>query len=172
MDKLNMELRLWDYIDGSSTIEEKSVVETLIREHAEWRALYQELLQTHQSLAAIELEAPSLRFTKNVMEEIARHAIAPAAKAYINNKIIWGIAAFFLLSIAGFLIYGFAQIDWTIHTSTTNTFGIDLAKVDYSQLFNSSVMNVFMMLNAVLFLMLLDRFLDNKRGPLSTGGGT
>src|SRR6476469_8907634 len=113
MEKLDMELQLWDYIDGNSTPEERSLVETLIRENAEWRALYQELLQTHQSLADIDLEEPSLRFSKNVMEEIAKYHIAPETKSYINNKIIWGIAAFFVLSIVGFLIYGIGQIDWS-----------------------------------------------------------
>jgi hypothetical protein len=166
MDTLDMELRLWEYIDGHSTAEEKTVVETLIRENAQWRALYQDLLQTHQSLTAIELEEPSLRFTKNVMEEIAKHHIAPATKKYINNKIIWGIGAFFILSIVGFLIYGFGQIDWSISSETTNPLGVDLSKVDYGSIFNSTVMNVFMMLNAVLGLMLLDRFLSNKRKKL------
>lgn len=166
MDKLDIEERLWAYIDGLSPADEKSVVETLIRENAQWRALYRELLQMHQSLTAVELEEPSLRFTKNVMEEIARHHIAPATKTYINQKIIWGIAAFFVLSIAGFLVYGFSQVDWTSAGATTNPFGVDLTKVNYGSLFNSTVMNVFMMLNAVLGLMLLDRFLSNKRKKL------
>ena len=166
MDTLDMELRLWEYIDGHGTAEEKTVVETLIRENAQWRAMYQELLQTHQSLTAIELDEPSLRFTKNVMEEIAKHHIAPATKKYINNKIIWGIGAFFFLSIIGFLIYGLGQIDWSISSETTNPLGVDLSKVDYGSIFNSTVMNVFMMLNAVLGLMLLDRYLSNKRKKL------
>src|SRR3954465_9654687 len=99
METMEMEQRLWEYIDGISPIEERSVVETLIRENAQWRTLYQELLQVHQSLTDIDLEQPSMRFTKNVMEEIAKHHIAPATKAYINKKVIWGIAAFFILSI-------------------------------------------------------------------------
>jgi hypothetical protein len=45
-------------------------------------------------------------------------------------------------------------------------FGIDLAKVEYGKMFNSMVMNVFMMLNAVLGLMLVDRYLGNKRKKL------
>jgi hypothetical protein len=166
MDTLDMELRLWEYIDGHSTTEEKNVVETLIRENAQWRALYQDLLQTHQSLTGLELDEPSLRFTKNVMEEIAKYHIAPATKKYINNKIIWGIGAFFILSIIGFLIYGVGQIDWSISSSTSNPLGVDLTQVDYGRMFNSTVMNVFMMLNAVLGLMLLDRFLSNKRKKL------
>src|SRR5215203_5175286 len=110
MNNLEIEQRLWEYIDGHATAEETTVVEMLILENKQWRDLYQELLQVNESLADIDLEQPSLRFTKNVMEEIAKFHIAPATKNYINNKIIWGIAAFFLLSIAGFLIYGITQI--------------------------------------------------------------
>jgi len=166
METTDIEQRLWEYIDGISTADERSVVETLIRENAQWRALYQELLQVHQSLADIDIEQPSMRFTKNVMEEIARYHIAPATKAYINKKIIWGIAAFFMLSIVGFLVYGFGQIDWSATANADNSLGIDLSKVDYGQMFNSTVMNVVMMLNAVLGLMLLDRYISNKRKKL------
>ena len=166
METIDIEQRLWEYIDGISTADERSVVETLIRDNAEWRALYQELLQVNQSLAAIDLEQPSMRFTKNVMEEIAKFHIAPATKTYINNKIIWGIAAFFMLSIVGFLIYAIGQIDWSISANSNSSLGIDLSKVDYGRMFNSTVMNIVMMLNAVLGLMLLDRYFGNKRKKL------
>jgi hypothetical protein len=166
METIDMEQRLWEYIDGISTADERSVVETLIRDNAEWRALYQELLQVNQSLADIDLEQPSLRFTKNVMEEIAKYHIAPATKTYINNKIIWGIAAFFVLSIVGFLIYGIGQIDWSVSANSNSPLSIDLSKLDYGKMFNSSVMNIFMMVNAVLGLMLLDRYFGNKRKKL------
>src|SRR5438045_4783141 len=131
METIDMEQRLWEYIDGISTADERSVVETLIRDNAEWRALYQELLQVNQSLADIDLEQPSMRFTKNVMEEITKYHIAPATKTYINNKIIWGIAAFFVLSIVGFLIYGIGQIDWSVQANSSSSLGIDLSKVNY-----------------------------------------
>src|SRR5690349_8004057 len=84
-----MEARLWAYIDGLS--EEASLIEKLVAENREWKEKYAELLDVHQLMGATELEEPSLRFTKNVMEEIARYQIAPATKEYINKKIIWGI---------------------------------------------------------------------------------
>jgi len=167
MDTVNdMEQRLWEYIDGFSSAAEKSIVETLIRENQQWRNLYQELLQVNSSLANMDLEQPSMRFTKNVMEEIAKFQIAPATKAYINNKVIFGIVAFFVLSIVGFLVYGMGQIDWTVTSQSQSPIGIDLSKVDYSKMFNNTVMNLFMMLNAVLGLMLLDHYFGKKRKQL------
>src|SRR5215212_2289410 len=100
-----MEFRLWEYIDGMGTSTERSALEQLIREHALWKARYEQLLEVHQSLSLVELEQPSLRFSKNVMEEIGRTQISPAARNYINNKVIWGIGIFFLTMIAGFIIY-------------------------------------------------------------------
>lgn len=160
----NMELRLWDYIDGIS--EESFIIEKLIAENVDWRAKYNELLEIHSLVNATELEQPSLRFTKNVMEEIARLQIAPATKKYINQKIIWGIAAFFITVIVGFLIYGLSQINWSSAGSNTSPMGVDFSRVDYSVFFNNNYVNVFMMLNVILGLLLLDRYLNMKRNKL------
>ena len=138
-------------------------MEKLIAENVVWKQRYHELLDLHQSINLIELEQPSLRFTKNVMEEIARYQIAPATKKYINNKIIWGIALFFGTLIIGFLIYGISQINWAAGTDSQSTIGIDFTQVDYSRVFNNNFVNIFMMLNIVLGLMLLDRYLNNRK---------
>ena len=157
----DMETRLWAYIDGVS--EETSKIEELMAENRLWREKYAELLEVHQLMAGVELEEPSLRFTKNVMEEIARYQIAPATKEYINKKIIWGIAIFFITMLIGFLGYGLGQIDWSEAGSTESPIGVDLGAVDYSKFFSSNLMNGFMMLNIVLGLFLLDRYLNMKR---------
>ena len=75
-----MELQLWEYIDGSLLDAERNAVEKLIADNSFWKQRYHELLDLHQSINLIELEQPSLRFTKNVMDEIARYQIAPATK--------------------------------------------------------------------------------------------
>jgi hypothetical protein len=162
----DIEVKLWEYIDGLSNDAEKTSIEKLITENAEWKAKYHQLLEVHQSLNLVELEEPSLRFIKNVMEEIAKYQIAPATKTYINSKIVWSIGVFFLTMIAGFLIYGIAQINWTVAGETKSPLGIDLTKVDYSRMFNNNLMNGVMMLNIVLGLFLFDRFLSNKNKKL------
>ena len=161
-----MDMRLWEYIDGLANEKERSVIEKLIEENAEWRAKYQDLLEVHQLVQDSELEQPSLRFTKNVMEEIARYQIAPAAKKYLNNRIIWGIGFFFITMIVGFLIYGIAQIDWSATRDAKSALGIDLDKVDYGKIFNNTFVNIFMMLNVVLGLVLLERYLSNRNKKL------
>jgi hypothetical protein len=162
-NKNNIDDRLWEFIDGQSSMEEKSAIENLIETNKQWKEKYHELLELHQLVQSSTLEEPSLRFTKNVMEEIAKYQIAPAAKAYINNKIIWGIGIFFITLIIGFLIYGFGQVDWN---ANDNTLPIDISKVNYGKFFNNTYVNVFMMINVVLGLMLLDRYLAAKKKKL------
>ena len=160
------EERLWDYIDGVSSPGERTVIEQLIQTELEWKSKYRELLEVQQLLQSSELEAPSMRFTRNVMEEIAKLQIAPATRNYINKRIIWGIGAFFITIIIGFLVYGFGQIDWTAQGDSklpVDFKNVDFSKVDYSKMFNNNLVNAFMMLNVILGLFLLDRYLANKR---------
>ena len=158
----NMEDRLWDYIDGTGSAEEKSFIEQLLESNLEWRAKYKELLEVHQLMSNhLELDEPSMRFTQNVMEDIAKYKIAPAAKSYINKRVIWGIGFFFLLSIIGFLIYGFGQVNWS--DSSGGSFAIDFSKVDLSKVFNNTYTNAFLMVNVVLGLILLDMYLGKKK---------
>ena len=156
------EARLWEYIDGFGEASERSVIEKLVAENKTWREKYKELLELHQVMQSSDLEEPSMRFTKNIMEEISKLHIAPAAKNYINKKIIWGIGGTMIAMIIGFLIYGIAQINWSEGSSYTSK-GFDFTQVDYSKMFNNNLMNVFMMLNIVLGLIFLDRYLANRK---------
>ena len=157
----SIEQQLWSYIDGAVSVEEKNAIEKLLESNPDWKRKYNELLEVHQLMNSSDLEQPSMRFTKNVMEEIAKFHIAPATKNYINNKIIWGIAAFFLTLIAGFLVYGIGQINW--NTQSNTKLPVDFSKVDFSGIFSNNFVNGFMMVNVLLGLALLDRVLANKR---------
>ncbi len=162
----NIEERLWNFIDGTASANEKTVVEKLLESNTEWKAKYYELLQVNELLKSTELEEPGMRFTKNVMEEILKLHIAPATKSYINKKIIWGIGIFFIALLAAFLIYGFGQMDWTSAQETEfskNINKVDLSKLDFSRFFTNTWVNAFMMINIVLGLVLLDNYLSNKR---------
>ncbi|MFT3824597.1 MAG: hypothetical protein QM731_11780 [Chitinophagaceae bacterium] len=159
----NMEERLWEYIDGTCSAEEKSFIEQLIESHREWKEKYHELLDVHILMQdSLELDNPSMRFTRNVMEEIARHQIAPAAQTYINKKIITAIGAFFVLSIVGFLIYILAQFNWSFGNSTNNL-AVNADKFDWTKLASSTSMNIFLGVNVILGLMLLDMYLTRKK---------
>ena len=172
-----MEDRLWDYIDGISSSAERSAVETLIAANQEWRRKYHELLDVHQLLAGSELEEPSMRFTKNVMEEIARHHVAPATTTYVNKNIIRSIGAFFLSMIAGLIIYCFAMIKWSGGSSSSSNLitsystslekKLPLEKINWEKLFSSSYVTAFMLIAVVSGLVLLDLYLQRKKQQIS-----
>lgn len=156
-----MEERLWDYIDGLCQANEKELIGKLLKEDQVWKAKYEELIKVQDWMKMAETEQPSLRFTKNVMEEIARTQISPAAHQYINNRIIWGIGFFFIAMLAGILIYGFGQMLSSPGEATTVSKYI--GKIDFSKFFNNNLINVLMMINVVIGLFLLDNYLSNKR---------
>jgi magnesium-transporting ATPase (P-type) len=157
----NMEERLWNFIDGTVSANEKSAIEELLQSNYEWKAKYNDLLHFNNLLKSSEMEAPSLRFSKNVMEEISKLHIAPAAKSYINKKIIWGIGFFFIAMLIGFLIYGFGQM--TFATGEETVISKNLDKLDFSKFFNNTWINMLMMINVVIGLFLLDNYLGSKR---------
>jgi hypothetical protein len=172
-----MEDRLWDYIDGLSSPAERSAVETLIAANQQWSRKYRELLDVHQLLAGSELEEPSLRFSKNVMEEIARHHVAPATTTYVNKNIIRSIGAFFISMIAGLLIYCFAMIKWSGGSSSSSNLissystslekNSPLEKINWGKLFSSSYVTAFMLIAIVSGLFLLDLYLQRKKQQVS-----
>jgi hypothetical protein len=170
-----MNERLWDFIDGLSSTAERSAVEGLIATHGVWRLKYDELLELHQTMASAELEQPSLRFSKNVMEQIARYHVAPATKSYFNKNIIRGIGAFFLVTITGFLVFSLAQFYSAdqILAPDNNSSGLiskyghaiqhRVDTVNWSGIFNNTYTNIFLMVNLILGLMLLDMYLARKQ---------
>ncbi|MEP7107857.1 MAG: hypothetical protein ABI760_07740 [Ferruginibacter sp.] len=154
----NIETQIWNYMDGTISVEEKALIEGLLLNNAKWQKVYSEILQLQILMKNdIELDEPYMSFTKNIMEEIAALQITPATKTYINKRIINGIAAFFMILIGGLLIYGFTQVDWTANGNVLSSF--NLPKLDQTKYFTSQFMNTFLMINVVLGLILLDRFL-------------
>jgi hypothetical protein len=163
-EEINIEETLWNYIDGNMKTEDISFVEQLLQSNTEWNAKYGELVEVHRLMQNhIELDQPSMRFTQNVMEEISRLYITPATGNYINKNVIRGIGLFFLTTIGGLLIYVFGQIDWS---KTNNHSTLDKRQaggVDWSKFYNDSYMNMFIMVNIILALMLLDMYITNRK---------
>jgi hypothetical protein len=114
-----------------------------------------------------------MRFTKNVMEEIARYHVAPATKTYIDKNVIRTIGAFFLTLIAGFLTYCLSRFDWSppagngsgspALTTYTNT----LEKFNWTKVFSGTYTSVFLLVIVIMGFMLLDMYLRRKKEQAS-----
>ena len=166
--EVNMEERLWDFIDGLSSPAEKSAVEELIAANAEWMRKYKELLDVHQLMTSSQLDEPSLRFTRNVMEEIARYQVAPATKTYINKNVIRGIGGFFLSMILGLIAFFIIQVKMSKSTASAPDMklpSIDIATptVDLGKALGSLPVMLFMFITVVMGLVLLDLYLQRRR---------
>lgn len=168
MKEQQIEEQLWSYIDGSATATEKVFVEKMLAAHEEWKAKYKEQLELHQLLMnETELEQPPLRFTKNIMEQIAGMQPKAATSTYINKNIIRSIAAFFILSISALLIYSFTQVNWSSTGGSSiipfDAKDIRLPQFEFSKLINSNVINILLMITLVTGLMLFDGILRRKK---------
>lgn len=160
-----IEQYIWDYIDGLTTTDEKHMVERLLKTDQQWMTVYNECMLFNEKIADADvIEQPSLRFTKNVMEEVAKYNIAPPAKSYINKRIIHGIAAFFVLSITGFVVYGISLIDLSA-AGSAKTSGADMSRLNlnWSKYLNSTVLNIFLLMDVVVALLLLDQYLSRNK---------
>ena len=169
-----MERLIWDFIDGRCSPEEKELItQRLVKDHL-WKNRYSQLLNIHDMLSKEELELPSLRFTKNIMEEIAKYQVAPATKSYINKNVIRVFAAFFLLMIIGLFIYFLGQIHWANQSSDNliPAYSLDANKLNWSKLLNNSYVNIFIGVNIFLGLILVDKYLREKKNSRHTSHWT
>ena len=167
---IQMEERLWDYIDGRSAPAERSSIETLLAENLEWQRKYKELLDMHQMMQDVELAAPSMRFSKNVMEEIARLQVAPATKTYINKNIIRSIGAFFLTMIGGLLVYCLGQFKRSgsgspsaFHPRYDLDLDTKMRAFNWVKIYTSPYTNLFVLILVILGLVMLDMYLQRKK---------
>jgi hypothetical protein len=94
---------------------------------------------------------------------VADVKIAPAAKQYINYGIIKGIAAFFIITITGFLGYALLNEKWGSAGTTYNFNALNLNKLQLPSLFNSGVFNLIIALNIILALVFADMILRRKK---------
>jgi len=170
----DMEQQIWEYIDGHCSPAEKEVIARNLAENPIWKSKYNELITVHKMLQQEELDMPSLRFTKNVMEEISRYQVAPATKNYINKNVIRGITSFFLVMIVGLIIYFIGQIHWN-SSSTDNlvpAFNLDANKLNWSKMLNNTYVNIFIGINTILGLILFDKYMQGRKKGGHTGQWT
>ncbi|MBL4678646.1 MAG: hypothetical protein JKY70_20990 [Mucilaginibacter sp.] len=153
----SIEEKLWNYIDGACPPEEQQAIEQLIATDEVYRNKYNELLQLNNEFAVMEIDEPPMAFTYNVMQTIrAEHGLQPS-KSRIDGRIIWGIAAFFIITIAALLIYAFSTVNWSNATHVNNTIKIDTNK--FTGVFSGVAGKGFLFLDVVLGLFLIDHYL-------------
>lgn len=153
-----IEQEIWDYLDGNLSQTERKLVELRIHSDIEYRSLFEEFKFLQDSMQALELDQPSMSFNRNVMEQVALEPAPGLIKSLIDKRIIYGISAFFILTITGLLIYLFASVDWSSFPEATKN-AITLPELNYSALLDKTFIRAFLFIDIVLGMLLADGFL-------------
>lgn len=153
-----IEEQLWSYIDGTCTPAEKEAIAKRIATDDEYRKTYNELLTFDAELGHLELDEPPMAFNYKVMEGIRTELASQPLKAAINKKIIWAIAAFFIVTILALVAVAFGTINWTSANA-----GIEIPKqlntTHINSFFEGPFVKGFLFFDVVLGLFLLDSYL-------------
>jgi len=156
-----IEEKLWNYIDGTCSDEEKKAIDILIAQDEVYRRKYEELLVLNQEFSKMELDEPPMAFTYNVMEAIrAEHAQQPL-KAGIDKRIIKGISGFFIISILLLVIYALSTVrlgpvNISVHLPDS------LKLPDIKNYLSKPVLEGFVFFDVVLGLFLFDAYLRKR----------
>ncbi len=155
----SIEEKLWEYIDGACSTEEREAIDLLIAQDETYRQKYLELLALNREIAEMEMDEPSMALTYNVLETIRADYAKKPLKAAIDSRIIKGIAGFFVFTIAALLIFMLVNINW----SAGNTAVVPALKLpDLKVFLSGSVVKGFLFFDVVLLLFLFDGFLRKR----------
>jgi anti-sigma factor RsiW len=154
-----IEKKLWEYIDGTCSPEERDAISRLIERDEVYRKKYEELLRLNAGFANMELDEPSMAFTYNVMETIRTENAMKPLKAAVNKYIIGGIGLFFVFTIAALLVFTLTQINWSAGAGTS---ALSFTMPHIPDHINSTVVYAFLFVDLILALFLLDNYLRKK----------
>lgn len=150
------EEQLWNYIDGFCTNLEKAEIEARLKADEAFQQLYRQLLEVNKQLAIhLEIDEPSMSFTRNVMEQVQQEIAPVKLKTKVDKRIIYAIGGFFSLTLLAVLIYAFATITPNFTLAMPN---IKL-ETEMQSLFTFTTLKIFLFVDAVLLLIYFDSYL-------------
>lgn len=155
---ITMEEEIWDYIDGKCTAEQIIAIEIKIASDPAYRSLYEEFLSVHQQMDSLELDEPSMSFTRNVMEQVKLEIPPVALKTKVDTRIIYGIAAFFGLSLLALTVYVISNLNFTMPAVNMQT-----ESLDFSKYLTPTFIKVFILIDIILGLIYLDSVFRRKK---------
>ncbi|RZK90303.1 MAG: hypothetical protein EOO98_08630 [Pedobacter sp.] len=153
-----IEQQLWDYIDGNLDADEAQTIEEKINTNAEIKLQYEELLSLNIAFGKIELDEPSMSFTRNVMESVSIAPAPIALKTKVNTRIIYGIGGFFIFSLMALFGYALFNLDFK-----TTDFDLKLnADFNWEKYISPTVLYSFLFADLVIGLIFMDYLLRKK----------
>lgn len=155
-----IEEQIWDYIDGSCTAEEKLTIKTKIASDKAYSIIYRELLAVNKQLADIDLDEPSMAFNRRVMNLVEMETAPVSLKTRVDHRIIYGIAAFFILAIVSIVIYSISQIQFSASATKLEWPSVNF---DFNRYLTPTFIRIFLFVDLLLGFIYLDGFLRRKK---------
>lgn len=155
------EEKIWNFLDGTASSVEREEIANLVVQDPATNALLEKLAAVHKLMQATELDAPSMSFTRNVLEAIAMEPAPVKLSTRVDKRIIYAVGAFFGLAILAVFIAALLTAgDKTVET------GVDLTAikfdVDISKYLTSTTRNIFLLINLCIALVYFDAVLRRK----------
>ncbi|WP_423146450.1 anti-sigma factor family protein [Rubrolithibacter danxiaensis] len=155
-----IEQRIWDYLDNNCSPKEREEIQSLIQTDPDYKTVYQELKDINDSLKGVELDEPSMSFTRNVMDKIKTEPVPGSIQSIIDKRIILGITYFFLFTILALLVMLFTQVDWS--SNLPEQAGYKLPELQVSDTAKGWLKNAFLFSDIIIGLYFLDNYLRKK----------
>lgn len=153
-----IEQQLWDYIDGNLKGLAKKAIEEKIESDPEIKSQYEDLLNLNSVFAGLDLDEPSMSFTRNVMESVALEHAPIAMKTQVDKNIIYGIGGFFMISLLA--VFGYVLYNSNI---SLPKFDLDAnLNFNLNKYITPTVLYSFLFVDLVIGLVFLDQFLRKK----------
>lgn len=152
-----IEEQLWDYIDGNCSAEEKAAVEAKLASDVAYSTTYAELMTLTAQMGAIDFEEPSMSFTRNVMGKVSTELKPVALKTKVDNRIIYGIGGFFVISILALFTYAVINRDLSFS-------GFSLS-FNMQEMITPTTLKAFLFVDLAIALVFLDIYIRRKKKP-------
>jgi len=156
-----IEGEIWDYIDGNGTAAKLQATADKIATDSAYAAIYHELHSVHQQIAEIDLETPSMSFSRNVMEQLQSEPAPVRLRTKVDKRIIYSISAFFIASIVFLLADIFGQVRGSASSFDLNL-DLNLATQGLRQAISPMVLKVFLFVDVLLAFAYLDTLMKRR----------
>jgi len=152
-----IEEQIWDYIDGNLDNAGQSEIEAKIAVDEHYRSTYLELKAIHQQIGEISLDEPSMAFNRKIMDLVELEIAPVSLKTKVDRRIIYSIAAFFILSAATIFIYSISRIHFTLPKMT------EAPALNLNQYLTPALIRGFIFCDVIIGLLYLDGWLRGKK---------
>ncbi len=150
------EEKLWDYAEGKLPVQEANEVKKFIENNPEYKQNYLSIKKIITEVSELQLDAPSMHFSKGVMQQIITQT---ALKTQIDLRIIKGIGIFFGALIVILLLFTFSMLDFTA-TSTI----LQLPEVKLPQWITQEwLLRFVLMLDVLLLIIFADKIFEKVK---------